>query len=149
MTTTTTKRWQVPGHPHYSFTADRRVFGPRGHELKQPLVGGMPAITVTNPKRTIYLAKMASQVWFGPLADDEELVYIDGDKRNWRLDNLLYKSTSAWWWSDTPTALEVEYAQIHLETLQLERMMGRPASTAWGAYEHQSPGCHGFTVKHS
>lgn len=118
-----TRRWSIPDHPRYSFTSDARVFGPRGHELRQTLIRGLPAITVTNPKRTIYLAKMAAQVWFGPIADDEELAYVDGDKTNWQLPNLIIKAQLPWWWSDVPTALEVEYEQIR----GIERLMQPPS----------------------
>lgn len=148
--TTTPIGVPIPGHPRYRITEDARVFGTRG-ELKPFLVRGCPAISTSNPKETIYLASTASRLFLGPPQDGEKLAYKDGDPHNWRVNNLFYETaapvhSTAWWWSEKPTALEKEYARIRREKFRIEKLMRQPASTAWGSPDHYSPGCIGFKI---
>lgn len=148
--TTTTIREPIPGHPRYTITPDARAFGPRG-ELQPFLVRGIPAISVSAPKKTIYLPVQAALVWHGAPCDDEQLAFIDGDKTNWRAENLAYVTNdrNAWWRSDRLTRLEIEYLAIRRERLGLQLLMQEASpSTGWGAPEHYQPGRHGFTYRH-
>ncbi|WP_322857328.1 hypothetical protein [Mycobacterium shigaense] len=115
----------IPGHPNYRVTDDMHVFGPRG-ELRPNLVrGGYPTISTSNPKTTVYLALATALVYLGEPLDDEELIYLDGDPKNWRLDNLLYACDDTY-----PVGmsreLELEFCRILDERKQIERLMQPP-----------------------
>jgi hypothetical protein len=138
--TTTAKIEPIPGNPKYRISTEAEVFGPRGPVKPFLVRGGLPAISTSSPKRTIYLAQMTLLIFDRPPKDDEKIEFLDGDPTNWRLENLAYTPAKAWWWQPNKTALEVEYDRIRQLERQLERLMRERAGMSYG----YSPGCHGF-----
>jgi hypothetical protein len=87
---------QIPGHTFYAVSDTGEVYSLVSGvlmELKKDISNGYPRVKIGGKKR--YVADLVAETFLGPPErDDYKVFYIDGDKENCDVRNLIWLSQS-------------------------------------------------------
>lgn len=86
----------IVGHPDYLVTDSGEVISSKGRELRvliPDISNGYPRVTIDGER--YYLADLVAEYFLQkPKEQSYKIFYIDGDKTNCRVDNLVWLSQS-------------------------------------------------------